>query len=196
MLVNKRILILCEDEKSSLLYFDSFKKDEKFKRNLTAVTVEVYHPKNYSPLGLVNYGIEKLKKSKEEKNEYNEVWAVFDKDGHSKIPQAFKKAKKNNINIAISIICFEYWVLLHFERTLESFPKCKDLLRYLKKNHIKKYEKSENYFNLLKDKINIAISNGKWVESQVKPIINSGKKVYQLKSYTDVYKLVRKLTGI
>ena len=34
--ISKRILILSEDEKSSKLYFQSFKKDEKLKRDLSS----------------------------------------------------------------------------------------------------------------------------------------------------------------
>lgn len=39
--IAKRILILSEDEKSSKLYFESFKKDEKLKRDLSSVDIQI-----------------------------------------------------------------------------------------------------------------------------------------------------------
>ena len=59
--VSKRFLILCEDEKSSLLYLDSFKKDEKLRRDLAAVSIEIYQPHDISPLGLVSEAKRKKK---------------------------------------------------------------------------------------------------------------------------------------
>ncbi len=49
--ITERILILCEDMKSSKLYFESFKKDEKLKRNLSSIDIQVFHPKNHDPVG-------------------------------------------------------------------------------------------------------------------------------------------------
>ena len=65
--VAKRILILCEDGKSSLYYFKAFKKDEKFKRELATVNIEVFQPKDFSPRGLV----EEAKNLKEFLNDLN-----------------------------------------------------------------------------------------------------------------------------
>ena len=61
--ISKRLLIVCEDEKSSKLYFESFKRDEKLKRKLSSVDIEVVHPKDHSPVGLVNEAKEKKKKA-------------------------------------------------------------------------------------------------------------------------------------
>jgi len=62
--ISKRILIVCEDEKSSKLYFESFKRDEKLKRHLASVDIEVVHPRDYSPVGLVNEAKRKKKRAK------------------------------------------------------------------------------------------------------------------------------------
>lgn len=72
------------------------------------------------PLNWVNAGIKSLET-------YNEVWVVFDKDGHPKTAEAFEKAQTevNNkrINIAFSSRCFEYYLLLHFEYIYKAFEK-------------------------------------------------------------------------
>lgn len=191
--IKKRILILCEDKKSSLLYFKSFKADEEFKRYLSAVSVEVYHPDNYSPFALVNDAIKRREKEIEEKNPYDEIWVVFDKDKHTNIPKAYALAQRENINIAISIICFEFWVLLHYANTTKPFNKCDDLIRYIKKNHFPKYEKCANCFDELRDKIDDAVKHAKKIEKSVKNELDRGKKVYELSAYTNVHHLVSKL---
>jgi hypothetical protein len=58
---------------------------------------------------------------------FNEVWVVFDDDGHPTKKEAFKKAQEiingNQIQIAYSSIAFEYYLLLHFERKYYAFQK-------------------------------------------------------------------------
>lgn len=63
---------------------------------------------------------------------YDEIWAVFDKDGHIYHKEAFDRAKKpvNDIktNIAFSSRSFEHWILLHFEKNnyAFNFTECKE----------------------------------------------------------------------
>jgi len=191
--IGKRILIVCEDEKSSKMYFESFKRDEKLKRLLSSVDVQVVHPKDHSPVGLVNEAKNKKKKAKRDRNPYNEVWIVLDKDGHANMSQALNTAKDNKIEVALSVICFEYWILLHFEKTTSYFEKCDDIISYIKKNHFHEYKKNINSYIALKDKIDTAIENGKWIVKQNKNDIDRGTPIYQLSSYTDVHILVERL---
>ena len=191
--ISKRLLILCEDEKSSKLYFESFKKDEKLKRELSSVDVEVIHPKDYSPIGLVTKAKEKKKKAKQDRNPYDEIWIVLDKDNHANLNNALSMAKDIKIEVALSIICFEYWILLHFEKTQKSFTKCKNVICYIKSNHFKNYEKKTNCYLALKDKIEFAIENGEWLLKLTKNDIERGMKITELSAYTNVHLLVKKL---
>jgi hypothetical protein len=191
--ISKRILILCEDEKSSKLYFQSFKKDEKLKRDLSSVGIEVLHPKDHSPVGLVTMAKDKKKKAKRDRNPYDEIWIVLDKDHHANMDKALNIAKDNKIIVALSIICFEYWVLLHFEKTTKPFVKCDDIINYIKKKHFKHYEKSTNCYIALKDKVKLAIENGEWVQKQNINDLERGKKITDLSAYTNVHLLVMKL---
>lgn len=186
-------MILCEDEKSSKLYFDSFKKDEKLKRELSSVDIQVIHPKDHSPVGLVKKAKEKKMKARRERNPYDEIWVVLDKDGHANLDQALNMAKDNNITIALSVICFEYWILLHFEKTTKPFVKCDEIISYIRKNHFNDYEKNTNCYMSIKDRVEFAIENGDWVLSQTRNDIDRGLKVFELSAYTDVHLLVRKL---
>jgi hypothetical protein len=191
--ITKRILILCEDEKSSKLYFESFKRDEKLKRNLASVDLQVEHPKNHDPVGLVTKAKELKKKAKRERNPYNEIWIVLDRNGHANIDKAVHTAEANKINVALSVICFEYWILLHFEQTTKSFRKCDEVISYIKRTHFENYQKNINCYELLKDKMNIAIKNGEWLDNLTKTDLDRGIKIYELSAYTNVHWLVKRL---
>ena len=56
----------------------------------------------------------------EEKEMYEELWAVFDKDDHSHHKEAYEKAKDEvngkKVNIGFTSRSFEHWLLLHFEK--------------------------------------------------------------------------------
>jgi hypothetical protein len=58
---------------------------------------------------------------------FNEVWVVFDNDGHPARKEAFQKAQETidgkQVLIAYSSIAFEYYLLLHFERKYHTFQK-------------------------------------------------------------------------
>lgn len=191
--IGKRLLIICEDEKSSKLYFEAFKKDEKLKRDLSSVDIKVVHPSDYSPVGLVTEAKKRKLKAELDRNPFDEIWIVLDKDHHANIGKAFNMAYKNGIKIALSSICFEYWVLLHFEKTFRAFSKCDDIISYIKKNHFSDYLKKENAYIYLKDKVSQAIENGKWVVKQNQNDIDRGCKLYNLDAYTDVHILVERL---
>lgn len=197
--VNKRILILTEDEKSSKYYFNAFKKDEKLRRDLASVSVDIFHPKDYSPLGLVNDAKERKDKAKRERNKYDEIWIVLDRDGHANFPEALDKADANGINVALSIRCFEYWVLLHFEYTTHGFHNCNEIIDYIntvikkKYKHLKKYDKAYCCYELLQDKVQTAIKHGELVVKHCQKDLDSGIKIYGLAAYTNVHELVKKL---
>ncbi len=63
---------------------------------------------------------------------FQEVWAVFDKNGHPAHRDAFQLALEpvngKQANIAFSSIAFEEWILLHYEKNRTEFAKsaCKN----------------------------------------------------------------------
>ena len=153
----------------------------------------MFHPTDHSPLGLVNDAKDRKNKAIRDRNKYDEIWIVLDRDGHANFPEALDKAKANNINVALSIRCFEYWVLLHFEYTTQGFRKCIDVIKYIKKNHLKDYSKSYCCYEEIRDRVNTAIKNGEKVVKHYQKDIDSGIKIYDLSAYTNVHELVRKL---
>ncbi|MFD1079889.1 RloB family protein, partial [Longispora fulva] len=114
----KRGLILCEGE-SEENYFKGLITQDKYKRKFQAIDVNIFKPKDHSPVGLVNEAKRLIKKARRENNPYAFIWVVFDKDGHARIPDAFEIARNSRpkINIAFTAPCFEFYILLHFGKT-------------------------------------------------------------------------------
>ncbi len=192
--INERILILCEDKKSALYYLNSFKTDENYKRNLLTVNVEIYQPHNFSPLGLVKEAKKRQKEAEEENNPFNKIWIVLDKDGHANLKHALDLVNQTkNMYYALSIICFEYWILLHFEKTAKSFETGDKIIQYIKSKHLPNYKKGTNVFYQIIDKTNFAIKNGKWIEKQVTSTLDSNNNITSVGAYTNIHILVSEL---
>lgn len=195
--IGKKGLILCEGE-TETNYFRGLTTQEKYRRKFAGVGVEVYKPKNHSPVGLVSEAKRKIAEAKKAKSPYDFVWIVFDRDGHQNIPKAFSDAKdvsNPKIEIAFSITCFEYFILMHFTKTTKAFSKCDDVISELKKKY-PGYEKSRNLFEDLKNKHEDACENSKWLCAQCSDDLDNGKKVYELSSYTNVHLLIDALNNL
>ena len=179
-----RILILCEGE-SEVIYLTGYRVDKR----LSGVNIQIYQPNDFSPLGLLKEAKKKQKEAQKDKLPYEAVWIVFDKDAHPSIPQTFKEAQQSDINIAFSLISFERWVLLHFEKSKNHFAFTADLVRHIEKNHFPNYSKTQP-FNLLKPHINKALNNAEWLHQQNAFELDNGLQPYDLQAYTSVDKLI------
>lgn len=120
-------LIVCEDEKTEPRYFKQF-QDKFPERTMYIRTVGT----GRDPKGVIEQAIEKREAFKLELEyckEIDFVWAVFDTDdadeNETKINRfndAFKIAKRENIQMAYSNEAFELWLLLHITYIEESKP--------------------------------------------------------------------------
>lgn len=184
------ILILCEGEKEES-YFTGLITKEEYRRKFASINVEIYKPKNHSPKGLVIEAKQKVRSAKKEGDPYNFVWVVFDRDGHENIADAFNEASTFNppIQIAFTVTCFEYFVLLHFKKSTKAYAKCDDVIAELK-NYLPDYKKATNLFSTLEEKMPRGLENSKWCHDHFKDEINAGKKIYSCDPYCNIHKLV------
>lgn len=127
---------------------------------------------------------------------YDEIWAVFDRNGHTHHQEAFERAKRlvngKKTHIGFSSRSFEQWILLHFEQSDKPFEltECKIdkipigcnetlgckgekcLVGYIRKNYYPNYEKSNkndnlpNLMNVLIARHTIAFQNAIWLREQ------------------------------
>lgn len=185
--IRERILILCEGEKTEPDYFRAIKKDT---RN---TALEIPNCNKNTPKELIEEAINLMVKAKRERNEYKEVWVVFDKDNYTKHHEAFDRARAKDIKIAFSSTCFEFWLLLHFEYTSSPFSDCDNVIRKLKV-HIPGYEKGGEHYAILRPKISDAIKNGEKIMAYCSSTNNS--RIWEYNPYTDVGLLVEKLLNI
>ena len=99
--MRERFLIVCGGKETEPNYFEGFRvsKDVKVIRS------------GRNTIGLVNQAL-RLK----EKDDYDQVWCVFDKDSFpaQDFNQAIELAETNGIRAAYSNEAFELWYLLHY----------------------------------------------------------------------------------
>jgi hypothetical protein len=159
--VGKSILIVCEDSKSSPAYFRKYRK----KLSLRSVNVEVCGEEcGSAPKSVVDFA--KVKKLEVEtstvRDEYDVIFCVVDVDDHPSLGDAVQTARDNSLNLIISNPCFEYWYILHFERTGSSFSNRQQLYRKLESWLGHKYEKSGcDFFEIVYERTKTAIDNSK-----------------------------------
>lgn len=118
--VQSKILIVCEDSKSSAFYLEDLAKD----LGLSGVKVKGRECGS-APISVVNYAIAEYAKSKETGDAYDRVYCVFDCDQHDSFDEAVLKVKnivpKGKFFTITTTPCFEFWLLLHFGQTSASF---------------------------------------------------------------------------
>lgn len=188
----KRGLIICEG-RTEELYFKGLITKEEYRRKFAAIDVEIYKPKDHSPRGLVTEAKNKIKANKKD-NPYDFVWIVFDRDGHANVPDTFEQAlnSKPEIRIAFTAHCFEYFVLLHFVRTTKAFTKCDDIIADVKL-YLPDYQKATNIFTVLLPFMSVGLANSEWSLERNLPDLSSGKRPYQLSSYSNIHQLINEL---
>jgi len=103
----RRVLIVCEDEKSSRDYFQSF--------NPTRTEV-VAVGTGMNTSSLVDEAIALRNRAQRSDAPYASVWCVFDRDSFpiQNYHRAFKWARDEGIRVAWANEAFELWYLLHF----------------------------------------------------------------------------------
>ena len=143
-------LIVCEGQ-TERAYFDALRQ----RLRLTNAEVLFPVPAGSAPINVVDHAIEKAKES----GGYDFIYCVFDRDHHESFHRALNKlrdnAKRHRLHAIVSIPCFEYWILLHFENTDAPFEICSNVIDRLEK-HLPSYTKTdgrqiENILNRIED---------------------------------------------
>ena len=185
----KRMLILCEGQTEEV-YFKGFVAEKNSQNHSRKkVRVEVYQPKQFKPEALLKEAIKELKRAKKDQLPFDSVWIVFDRDEHPRIPETFAKAQKENVNIAYSATCFEFWVLLHFRYTSRSYSNCQELEHELQRQHIPNYKKgAKSIFKALKANTSTAKANAERLLQSL-----DDQAAYRQNPYTSVHLLLQAL---
>ena len=139
--LGKTILIVCEDSKSSPDYFEKLRETLR----LGTVNVEVCGKEcGSAPINVVNYAKDKKRSVKTSTiiDKYDEIFCIVDVDEHTSLGNAVQTARDNGIGLIISNPCFEYWYILHFEKTGSSYNDRPQLYKALEAHLKRAYSKS------------------------------------------------------
>lgn len=153
----RRILILCEDSKSSRDYFARFPHDAN------QVEIDCVGT-GMNTDSLMENAIQRAHKARRNGAPYERIWVVFDKDSFElmNFNRAFDLAKKHKeITACWSNECFELWYLLHFHYRDTAIGR-NDLWPLISKLMGEKYDKSdESLYDSLAGKLDTALMHAK-----------------------------------
>lgn len=199
-LIRPKLHIFCEGEKTEPCYFNGYlSKFHSSNRLLQVVKVEKTN-KN-TPVQLVEEAI-KLKSSKETPDG-DVFWVVYDREAKSKYAdslhaKARNNAIANNIELAITNVCFEVWILLHFIESSAQYTSCDNFLqksdfkKILKGEGIKSYSKSDaSVFDLISNRIPDARERSKRMNQSTLDASNETEEIpHLLNPYSNVHQLL------
>jgi len=185
--------IYCEGEKTEPIYLKKY-IEKKHPGDRKLKVIKIVDTSKNTPLELVNEAI----KVKSNCPKGDVFWVVYDREDINKYPharhqQAASSAKSNGINIALSNVCFEIWLLLHFEDVRAAYSSCSDLLKNSKlKKHLPSYDKANHK---IFDKVSVGIASARIrADAMNKATQKSASKdcaaPHQLNPYCDVHKLL------
>jgi len=157
--LRKVVLIVCEGEKTEPYYFQAFDTYNKDKYYLKIEGL------GYNTLSLVKETVGLIREAKSLRQEYEQVWCVFDKDlfADADFNGAVDLANANGIKCAYSNESFELWFVLHFEywqsaSTRDAYCAKLDELLASYGGYSKT---SDEMYEILKDKQEIAFRNAR-----------------------------------
>lgn len=169
-----RYLIVCEGEKTEPNYLRELCADLRLKT--ARVRVEP-HGLGPSPSRVVEYAENLYEEDAKQGDSFDKVFCVIDRDKHDDFQPAMKRireltSKKKPFEAIVSVPCFEYWLLLHFKDTRQSFQAkgkksiCESVIEVLSEQPgFKKYAKGNSgVYGKIKDKTETAIKHAKKAE--------------------------------
>lgn len=182
-------LIVCEGETE-----EAYLEAARIHYNLTSAEVVVAeNTKGAAPISVVECAEERAR----EKGGYDHIYCAFDRDDHESFGRARTKIRdlaaraKNRMPIkeAVSIPCFEFWILIHFERTDAPFENCGAVIARIRARHMPNYEKADDRVSKeLMARIDTAIANGTWLAGRAADIGNN--------PLTSMHELVRHMATV
>lgn len=157
----KTVIIVCEGE-TEKCYFESFRTRYRY----TGLVILPVHRKKNDPIHIIDLAIRKVEENDLEYEAGDRGWCVFDVDQNSDdvLREAFAKASRKNILIALSNPCIELWYILHFiNRTA---PLTANEAKTELKRFIKSYKKGQDICDKLAPGEKDAVKHAKGLNRQ------------------------------
>ncbi|PTY03103.1 hypothetical protein DB346_07570 [Verrucomicrobia bacterium LW23] len=172
----RRVLIVCEDTKSSCYYFESFPY------NKSLVELKILGTGSNTD-SLMTEAIRLKNEAYQHKRPYSKVWVVFDRDSFPKsnYSRAFDLARAHSeVEACWSNECFELWYLLHFQYQNAAIGR-EAINRKLSKLLGATYNKADKtIYSKLTELQPIALKNAKKLAFEMQHYDNPSTKVHEL----------------
>ncbi|WP_368607612.1 RloB family protein [Pseudomonas fulva] len=193
--VPRKMHVYCEGAKTEPNYIQAY-IDSQSDAQLRGV-IRIEDTTKNTPVQLVEEAIKDKKSGKHPVGDT--YWVVYDRESTSKYPdslhdRAHQLARNNDISIALSNVCFEFWLLLHFTNSNAPYSCFNDLISQstlklnIRRETGKEYEKgSRDIFRIVSSNIGQARARALAINAQTLAAAPQGAiKPYQLNPYTDM----------
>jgi hypothetical protein len=147
------ILIVCEGAETEPNYFESLRDYLK----LSTISVKI-KDRAGAPISVVEEARVQVEKREQDIRDkrinappFEAIWCVFDVENprhNQTFDRAVQVADQNDYQLAVSNPAFEFWYVLHFERTTRPFADGGELKGYLTR-HIPDYKPAMPVFDVL-----------------------------------------------
>lgn len=183
----KKIIFIATEgkNKTEKLYFKKFNSDK--------VQIRFAKGGSTDPVNMVLELLSECKDMGFDPEAGDTGYCVLDSDfvasKNKQIELADKKAKDNALSLIVSSPCFEIWYLCHYDYSTKAFGSNEEVINVLKKK-IPQYDKNkEDMYELLRPKLDNAVSNAKRLE---KYNIQGGKipHTVEFMPSTEVYRII------
>jgi len=194
--------IYCEGEKTEPNYLHGYIA-QRFSGSRLLQVIKIEKTNKNTPVQLVEEAINKQKQQQKSGATEDIFWVVYDRESKQKYADALHtearhKANAKKIKIALSNVCFEVWILLHFQSSVPSYFNYDDLRKnsqlceYFRQQGLSDYDKgSQDIFKIVSPHIETARKRAKQLNTQTQNSADaSAKEPHQFNPYTDVYKLL------
>lgn len=184
MQIRDKVLVMCSGETEEI-YFNHYKS--KHKKDLENISIKVLTHKKSNPMAVIQATLALI-------NDFDEVWAVFDKDDFADFDEAISIALENGVNCAFSNEAIEYWFLLHFENKTGAISRA-NLNNELGRKLDFEYDKGAETIQRTCLKINnkLLVAEERAQVGHERHIVNSGEKPSNWCSCTTIYALTKRL---
>ncbi len=199
-ILKPRLRIYCEGEKTEPNYLEGY-INKKFPGNRLLKVVTIEPTKKNTPKQLVG---EAISAKQDKTSPAGDIfWVVYDRESEQKYDktlhaQAYDQANKNGIKIALFNVCFEVWILLHFQDTVAPYNSYDDLRKrsilqdQCKAKDMSNYDKGDkNIFNIIKANIGKARERAERMNQRtIESADRDWTKPYQWNPYTNIHELL------
>lgn len=161
----ERLLIVCEGEKTEPLYLESLRQEYR----LPTADIQIIPSAGGGAAKSIVRKARRLEKKNKRANRrrreplFDAIWCVFDAENPHNNPgvvDAIKEANERRYKIALSVPCFEYWLLLHYCNSASPQDDCAPVLRALH-GECPGYSKGRFDFDAMKGLISDAIERSR-----------------------------------